>query len=101
MRTEYGFLAGDQHLTEDLAMYGTAAGTLTVPAGRTLILYGLCSANVVVEPGATAAIYGTVMGNLLNRGTAELIGTVQGGVYSKEGRFHRAPTSAVVGVLET
>ena len=101
MRIEYGSIHGDQVLSEDLALYGLATGSLTIGAGHALYLYGMCNGNVIVEAGASATLLGTVAGDVVNRGTAVLHGVVQGGVYSKGASLTKSPTSVVVGPYET
>lgn len=100
MRIEYGTIAGDQQLAEDLALYGVANGSLTVGAGRLLYLYGLCCADLIVEEGATATVLGTVAGNVINRGTVALHGLVQGNVQTKGAKFEKSPASVISGTLE-
>jgi len=101
MRLEYGTLIGDQHLTDDLALYGVASGNLIVGAGRELYLYGVCCANLTVESGASATVLGTVAGDIVNHGTVILHGLVQGSVHSQGARFEKSPAAVISGTCET
>ncbi|WP_431324849.1 hypothetical protein [Rhizobium sp. YTU87027] len=55
-------------LDRDVRFFGSIAGTLTVPTGRTFELHGSIGRDLVVEKGAKAIVSGSVQGTLINKG---------------------------------
>jgi cytoskeletal protein CcmA (bactofilin family) len=59
---------GDWRLIDDLRLAGMVVGTVTVPAGVTLVMTGSVIGDLIVERGAHAVVDGTVKGAVENRG---------------------------------
>lgn len=100
MKVERNDINGDLLVEDLVAIYGTVTGTITVNAGGSLDLFGVCGADLIVETGGTAIIDGAIRGNLINRGTVDLRGVVDGDVRTEGGYLHQAPAAVVSGILQ-
>jgi hypothetical protein len=64
---------------EDLDLYGTVSGDVTVPAGRYLVMRGLITGDLMVAKGGRALISGTVDRFVFNNGgEVDIAGTAKG-----------------------
>jgi len=93
-------IEGNLLVSEDLKINGVVAGNIVVASGASLHLCGMCAGNVVIEKGASASITGFVRGDVINRGTIEIYGMVQGNVRSKEGKVLFSADSVIGGARE-
>ena len=100
MRKQYKKIEGHLLLIDDLELHGMVTGNITVPAGKTLLLHGMCCGSLIIEAGARASIEGTVSGDVLNSGFAEIGGTVNGNVRSRNGKVHFSADCVIGGARD-
>jgi hypothetical protein len=68
MKAVHDKIDGPYAITENLALYGTIAGTAMLCSGVRLVLHGTIAGDLIIERGARAFIYGTVTGRVCNDG---------------------------------
>jgi hypothetical protein len=78
MTAQRGIVRGDLVLDDDLDLYGTVLGNVTVDRGHTLRLYGTIRGNLEVLEHGAAFVYGTVTGDTSAAGHTEVYGVIYG-----------------------
>jgi cytoskeletal protein CcmA (bactofilin family) len=100
MKTTNDKIDGSLTITEAFSIHGMVTGAITVVQGGTLHLYGMCGGDLNVDSGGTAIICGMVVGNVRNKGTIEVQGTVAGSIYTRGAHYQQAPGAIVRGAVE-
>lgn len=100
MRIEEGRFEGNLDVGEAVTVTGSVSGDIRVlPTGR-LQLDGGCDGRLIIEQGGTAVVCGSVRGDVHNKGTLELRGTVGGSVMSAQGHYSQMPEAEVGGTVK-
>lgn len=103
MREERGTIAGDIIVSEELTLWGSVGGNVTVGEGGKLYMRGACYGDITVEYGGRLHIFGRVIGDLTVMRGAKAIhsGVLGGDAINKGGRLYIDSTATINGKIKT
>ena len=103
MREERGTIAGDLTVDEELTLWGSVGGNVTVAEGGKLYLRGACYGDILVEFGGRLHIFGRVIGSLTVKRGAKVIhsGVLGGNAINLGGRLYIDSTATINGKIKT
>jgi len=88
----------DLSIDEDSSILGQVSGKVTLSAGRNLQIHGSVVGNLVILSGAETFVHGIVNGDIYNRGTLFVYGSITGSIYSTpSGKVVLNPGSKISG----
>ena len=102
MREERGKLAGDITISDDVTLWGTIAGTVTVKDGGKLYMRGAIFGNLVVQDGGRVHVFGNISGDLRVEEGSKVIhsGIIGRHVINAGGRLHIERVAKVAGKIK-
>jgi cytoskeletal protein CcmA (bactofilin family) len=103
MREERGTIAGDLVVAEELTLWGSVGGNVSVIEGGKFYMRGACYGDITVEWGGRLHIFGRVIGTLTVRRGAKVIhsGVLGGDAINKGGRLYIDSTATINGKIKT
>ncbi len=102
MREERGKLAGDVTINDDMTLWGTIAGNVTVTEKGKFYMRGAIFGNLTVQNGGRVHVYGNVSGDLRVEEGAKVIhsGIIGRNAINDGGRLYIEKASKVEGKVK-
>ena len=103
MREERGTIGGDYSVSDELTLWGTVGGNLTIAEGGKCYLRGAVYGDITVDYGGRLHIFGRVVGSLTVKRGAKVIhsGVLGGDATNMGGRLYIENTSQIQGKVKT
>ena len=103
MREERGTIGGDYTVSDEVTLWGTVGGNLTVAEGGKCYLRGAVYGDILVEYGGRLHIFGRVAGSLTVKRGAKVIhsGVLGRDATNMGGRLYIENTSMIQGKVKT
>jgi cytoskeletal protein CcmA (bactofilin family) len=89
--------SGDLSIADHVLITGMVTGSIRVSGGGSLDLRGMCCRDLIIDQGGRAVVRGMVCGDVLNGGTVEVFGMVNGALKDVDGGESHVDAKAVVG----
>jgi cytoskeletal protein CcmA (bactofilin family) len=103
MREERGTIGGDWTVTDEVELWGSVGGNVTVDEGGKLYVRGAIYGDILVKWGGRMHIFGRVAGSLTVKRGAKVIhsGVLGGDATNLGGRLYIDSTAQINGKIKT
>jgi cytoskeletal protein CcmA (bactofilin family) len=103
MREERGTIAGDYTVSEDLTLWGSVGGNVTVAEGVKFYHRGAIYGDITCEYGGRLHIFGRIAGSLIVKRGAKVIhsGVLGGDATNQGGRLYIESNAVINGKIKT